>query len=121
MKIYGERPRGGTMDGTPETTRREALKLAAAVAAFGTALGFHAFGAEGRGPGTDATQQKVIKGERTELKFLKLKRLEIKLYQEGKFVQSFTVPSSVHKHFRAGEQLELKFFRNGEYVTDPLR
>ena len=31
------------MDGASETTRREALKLAAAVAAFGTALGFATF------------------------------------------------------------------------------
>ena len=99
------------MDGASETTRREALKLAAAVAAFGTALGFHAIGAEAQGPSTGATQQKVIKGERTTLK----------LFYQGKFSYAFSVPSSVHKHFRPGQQLELKFFRNGEFVTDPLK
>ncbi|OGK98331.1 MAG: hypothetical protein A3E31_16835 [Candidatus Rokubacteria bacterium RIFCSPHIGHO2_12_FULL_73_22] len=109
------------MDGASETTRREALKLAAAVAAFGTALGFHAIGAEAQGPSTGATQQKVIKGERTTLKFLKIERLEIKLFYQGKFSYAFSVPSSVHKHFRPGQQLELKFFRNGEFVTDPLK
>jgi len=108
------------MDGTSEATRRDALKLAAAVAAFGTALGFRAIGAEAQPPGA-ATQQKVIKGERTELKFLKIQRLEIKLYQEGKFVQGYVVPSSVHKFFRPGEQLELKFFRDGKYMADPLK
>ena len=93
---------------TPQTTRRETLKLAAAIAAFGAALGFSAREAN--------ADQHQLKKERFEYKF---ERLELKFYHEGKLLHSCSAPDAVRKELKRGRKLELKWYRDGMQVSDP--
>lgn len=83
-----------------EKTRRQTLKLAAAVAAFGTALGFRQ---TAEASGSTKTESKVD-------------RLELKLYADDKMVHSCPVPQSAIKLIKLGARLEHKFYRNGRPV-----
>ena len=81
-------------------TRRETLKLAAAVAGFGAALGFER--AEAQGP--------------TQLK-RELKRIELKFYVDDKIVDVHVVPTAVVNQIKVGQKVEYKLYRNFELST----
>ncbi|HEV8583440.1 MAG TPA: hypothetical protein VGT02_00565 [Methylomirabilota bacterium] len=81
-----------------ETTRRETLKLAAAVAAFGTALGYRRT--------ADAAGKTELKTE--------LKHVELKLYDGGRLVHSCPIPQSALKQLKAEHKLEIKLFVNNK-------
>jgi hypothetical protein len=97
-----------------DRSRREALKLAAAVAAFGAALGFRG-DAEATAP-TAPTPQTQIK-EQLQKKMepfqLKMKRLEHKIYLEGRLVHACPVPQAAYKFFRPGVKFEHKWYADG--------
>ncbi len=92
-----------------EKTRRETLKLAAAVAAFGTALGFRRT-AEATGsttPGTPPTPPTT----KTEIKMM---RVELKLYDGDKLLHSCAVPPGQLKFLKLeGGRVEHKAYVNG--------
>jgi hypothetical protein len=86
-----------------ETTRRETLKLAAAVAAFGTALGYRQ--AEGAGRTEIKTEKKVQ---------LKIDRLEFKFYADDKLVHTCAVPAVQLKHIKRASKFDYKIYRDGQ-------
>ncbi len=98
---------------TDEITRREALKLAAAVAALGTALGMSASTAGAQGP---TTLQQKVKPERQQMK---LSRFELKLYDGEKLLHTCMVPGPVLTQIKIDRRIEYKWFRDGQIVAHP--
>jgi hypothetical protein len=98
-----------------DKTRRETLKLAAAVAAFGTALGFRR-NAEASGsttpPGGPPTPPTT--------KQLKMDRIFLKLYADGKQVMVSCSPLSAEalQQLKIAGRMEHKFFLNNEMGWD---
>jgi hypothetical protein len=92
-----------------EKTRRETLKLAAAVAAFGTALGFRQTAEASSGSTTPPKDPTPLT-----TKQLKIDRLELKFYTEDKLVHSCSVPQSAIKMLKQGARLEYKIYRNNQ-------
>jgi hypothetical protein len=98
-----------------EKTRRETLKLAAAVAAFGTALGFRRT-AEASGsttpPGGPPTPPTT--------KQLKMDRIFLKLYADGKPVMVSCSPLGAEalQQLKIAGRMEHKFFLNNEVGWD---
>jgi hypothetical protein len=89
-----------------EKTRRETLKLAAAVAAFGTALGYRQT-VEGAG----STQLKLE--NKRELKF-ELKHMELKLYDGDRPVHGCQIPAGALRQIKLDSgRLEHKVYVNG--------
>jgi hypothetical protein len=84
-----------------EKTRRETLKLAAAVAAFGTALGY---------------RQTVDAAGKTEVKLeAKVTRLEMKLFDGDRLVHSCPVPPGELRTIKfTNLKLEGKIYLNGQ-------
>jgi hypothetical protein len=82
-----------------ETSRREALKLAGAVAAFGVSLGFW----------------KSASGQRMESREAKVeyKHLEFKWFRGGTLVHSYTLPSSISESLGRGERVTMKVYQSG--------
>jgi hypothetical protein len=87
-----------------ETTRREALKLAAAVAAFGTALGY---------------RRTADAAGKTELKY-ELKHAELKLYDGSRLVHSCPIPQSALKQIKMEHKLQLKLYVNNQASADTM-
>lgn len=112
------------VNGVLETTRREMLKLAAAITAFGTTLGFDVRRAA-------AAEQGQVKKERSEFKFeqkvqqgqdtkkVKFERVELKFYYEGKLLHTCSAPEAVRAELKRGNRVEIKWYRDGELVSDP--
>ena len=89
-----------------EKTRRETLKLAAAVAAFGTALGYRQ---TVEASGTAAPPAK------TEIK--KELKLELKLFAGDKLVHNCQVPAAALRQHKVDvAKLEHKLYANGKAV-----
>lgn len=93
-------------------TRRETLKLAAAIAAFGMALGFR--------PSTpDAGEpERQVKFGRTEVKF---NRVEVKLYDGPQLLHTCAMPAGVLLELKKGRKLDVKWYRDNALVMDPQR
>ena len=94
-----------------EKTRREALKLAAAVAAFGTALGYRQT-AEAAGTTAPAAGKTEIKQElKHEIK------LELKLFADGRLVHNCPIPAASLRQIKLdGAKLEHKLYAGGKPV-----
>ncbi len=85
-------------------SRRELIKLAATVSAFGAALGFFPRKGNSWGQGTRSNT------------FLKI---ELKLYKENILVYTHELPKNISSHFAtSGNRLEFKFFREGEQLPN---
>ena len=90
-----------------EKTRREALKLAAAVAAFGTALGYRQT-AEAAGTTAPAAGKTEIKQEL---------KLELKLFADGRLVHNCPIPAAALRQVKLdGAKLEHKLYAGGKAV-----
>jgi hypothetical protein len=83
-------------------SRREAVKLAAAAAAFGSALGFGATAEAASGPGRTT---------------LKLERMYFKIYREDNLISSVPLAGSVAEEVMNENKLKIKFYRNTKLVN----
>ena len=90
-----------------ETTRRDTLKLAAAVAAFGAALGFRQTAEASSG---STTPPKDPTPPTTKVEY----KVELKLYDGSRVVHSCSVPESAVRQLKQDAKVELKFFVNGK-------
>lgn len=91
------------------TTRRETLKLAAAIAAFGAALGIRQT-AEGA---VDMFLKLDIKGERLEHK---ISRFELKLYEGTKLAHTCVLPAMVTNKLNRGSKVDIKLYGDGKLL-----
>jgi len=80
-------------------TRRELIKLAGTVSAFGAALGF--------------VPRKGNSGQQPGIKSSSYMKIELKLYKENILLYTHELPRNISAHFVAGNRLEFKFFRSG--------
>lgn len=94
------------------TTRRDTLKLAAAITAFGAALGFRG------GPAGAADEKREIKIERVQHKF---DRVEMKVYDASKLLHTCALPGQVRMELKSGRKLDFKWYRDGVEVVNPLK
>jgi hypothetical protein len=85
-------------------SRRDAMTLTAAVAAFGSVLGFVAGGAAEAG----AIQASF-----------KVERLVIKLYSKNSLLASYALPASVAQAMQEGRRVVFKLFRNERLEANP--
>jgi hypothetical protein len=83
------------------TSRREALKLAGAIAAFGVSLGFW----------SSASGQRIE--SKVESKILEYKIIEYKWYRGGTLVHSIALPSSISESLSRGERVTMKVYQSG--------
>jgi len=98
------------MSNEHETTRRETLKLAAAIAAFGAALGIRQT--------ADGAVDMFLKLGRTEHKFnrLELKRLELKLYEGSTLAHTCALPAPLTNALKRGSKVDMKLYGDGKLV-----
>lgn len=85
-------------------SRRDAMTLTAAVAAFGSVLGFAA---------GSAAEPGAIQGT------FKIERLVIKFYSKNSLLASYTIPENVAHAIRDGQRITFKFFRNERLDSKP--
>jgi len=85
-----------------EMSRREALKLAAAAAAFGSVLGYGVSAEAGSG------------AERADLK---VEKMYIKIFRKDTLLSTLPLPPNVCGDIMTGNKLLLKFYRNNELVN----
>jgi hypothetical protein len=83
-------------------SRREAVKLAAAAAAFGSALGIGATAEAASGAGRAS---------------LKLERMYFKVYRENSLISSSPLAGGVAEEVMNENKLKLKFYRNTKLVN----
>jgi hypothetical protein len=100
-----------------EKTRRETLKLAAAVAAFGTALGFRQTAEASSGSTTPPGGPPTPPTTKTQIK---MDRIYLKLYADGKQVMVSCSPLSADalQQLKIAGRMEHKFFLNNEMGWD---
>ncbi len=78
-------------------SRREAVKLAATVVAFGSILGFAAPGREARG---------------AERMSIKVERMAFKFYRKEILLQTILLPDNIAEEIMGGNRIAIKFYRN---------
>lgn len=93
------------MSNEHETTRRETLKLAAAIAAFGAALGIRQT--------ADGAVDMFLKLGRTEHKF---DRLELKLYERSTLAHTCALPAPLTNALKRGSKVDMKLYGDGKLV-----
>lgn len=81
-------------------SRREAVKLAAAVAGFGSVLGFNVTANDAQ-----AGQKAFLKGDRLAFKFFRGEQL----------LHTFSFPITLVNEVARGERISIKFWRNDSW------
>jgi len=83
-------------------SRRDAMTLTAAVAAFGSVLGFAA---------GSAAEPGAIQGT------FKIERMVFKFYSQDSLLATYVVPENVARVIHEGKRVSFKFFRNDKRDT----
>ena len=86
-------------------SRREAVKLTAAVAAFGAALGFNA--AAGEPSGSAQTR-------------FKIEKMAFKFYHGDLLLHTFSLPINVCEEVTAGNKIAIKFYQDNLLQTGDI-